>query len=234
MASGTSVTRVVTGDVIQVRTGVVQGIGPQGPTGPQGPQGQDGPQGTQGIPGPMGQIDNYLTYCTSFGNAQNVASNTPTLLTMPTVVRDDAGLVSTTTALVLPIGVWAIQMSTTYTKPSAQNAGGWRRLEILYNGAVWDIVSHNAIPDVDTCMMCRSVISATTAGLAVNFRATHSDTVAISTQTKFFASKLGPGAQGPAGPQGVAGPVGQTGPTGPIGPAGTIVNNNTTYANIGG
>jgi hypothetical protein len=234
MASGTSVTRIVTGDVIQVRTGVIQGIGPQGPTGPQGSIGLTGPQGVQGVPGPMGQIDDFMTYAHSYGNAQNVASNTPTLLTMPTVVRDDAGVLVTTTALALPIGVWYIQVSTQWTKPSTQNAGGWRKLEILYNAAVWDAVSQNAVPDTDTFGACRSLIPVTTPGLFVNFQATQSDSVAISTQSKFYATQLGPGAQGGPGPQGPAGPVGQTGPTGPIGPAGTLVTNTTTFANIGG
>lgn len=234
MSSGTSVTRIVSGDVIQVRTGVVQGIGPEGPTGPQGPQGLDGPAGPQGVPGPMGQIDDYFTYAHSIGNALSIAANTPTLANMNTVVRDDPGLVATLTTVLLPIGTWYLQASVTFVKPSAQNGGGWRKIDVVYDSSVWDTEIQNAIADTDTTFACRTMIPATTEGLSVNFRLTHSDTVAVSTISKFFITKLGPGAEGPAGPTGPSGPVGPTGPTGPLGPAGTLVDNNTTFENIGG
>lgn len=234
MATGTSVTRIVSGDVIQVRTGVIQGIGPEGPTGPQGPQGLDGPQGVQGVPGPMGTIEDYMTYAHSVGNPQAIAANTPTLLNMNTVVRDDPGLISTLTAVVLPIGVWSIQISTTFVKPAQQNAGGYRKVDIVYDSTVWDTATQNAIPDIDMTFSCRTIIPALVDGLVVNFQATHTDTVAISTVSKFFITKHGPGPQGPAGPTGASGPVGPTGPTGPIGPAGTIVDNTTTFETMGG
>ena len=51
-----NVIRMVNGGTIQVRTGVMAGVGPQGQRGLIGPPGIDGPQGPDGPEGPIGQI----------------------------------------------------------------------------------------------------------------------------------------------------------------------------------
>jgi len=229
-----TVARLTSGDQIQIRTGVLQGIGPQGPVGPVGPEGQTGPQGTQGVPGPMGQIDDLVTKATNVGAAQSVGSNTPTLVNMSTVIRDDAQLVSSLTTLTLPIGNWYIQASVNFNKPSAQAGAGRRRVSVNWDGVEQDAQSQNALTDYDTEISFTTVVVATSEARPTQIYVTHNDAVALAVSTKVTVTKLGPGAQGPAGPQGPAGGVGQQGPTGPQGVPGTLVSNSTTFEQIGG
>ena len=56
-----NVIRLNNGGSIQVRTGVLQGVGPVGPPGVAGPQGPEGVPGPQGETGPVGAIMQYLT-----------------------------------------------------------------------------------------------------------------------------------------------------------------------------
>lgn len=229
-----TVARLTSGDVIQVRTGVLQGIGPQGPVGPVGPAGPEGEQGSQGVPGPMGAIDDLVTQANTTGASQPVASNTPTAVNFTTVIRDDAGLVSSLTTLTLPAGNWYVQISANFAKPGSQAASGRRRIAINWDGVEQDAQSHNAIPDADTEMAFRSLIVATSEGRPCQIFLSHSDVVAIAVVSKVVVTKMGPGAQGPAGPIGPGGPVGQQGPVGPQGLPGTLVSNSTTFEQIGG
>lgn len=229
-----TVARLTSGDVIQIRTGVLQGIGPQGPVGPVGPEGQTGPQGTQGVPGPMGQVDDLVTSAHTVGSSQPVASNTPTMVNMTTVVRDDAGLVTSLTTLTLPIGNWYIQANVNFNKPSAAAGSGRRRVSVNWDGVEQAAQSQQALPDFDTELSFDSVIVATSEARPAVIYVSHSDSVAIPVVSKVVVTKLGPGAQGAAGPVGPSGPVGQTGPMGPQGVAGTLVSNNTTFEQIGG
>ena len=229
-----TVARLTSGDIIQVRTGVLQGIGPQGPVGPVGPQGEDGPQGSQGVPGPMGQIDDLVTQATSYGSSQPVASNTPTALNMVTTIRDDAGLITGLTQLTLPAGNWYVQASVCFEKPSAAAGSGRRRISVNYDGVEYDAIANNALADWNTELALRTLIVAPAAGRVATFYATQNDSVAIAVWGRFWVTKLGPGARGPAGDPGPTGPVGQQGPTGPQGVPGTLVSNSTTFEQIGG
>ena len=74
-----NVIRLVNGGSIQVRTGVIQGVGPQGPRGVQGNQGIDGDQGPQGEPGPIGQIL-QLQGRTRVATSNVIALNTDTVV----------------------------------------------------------------------------------------------------------------------------------------------------------
>src|SRR5215831_14946849 len=84
----TNVIRLVNGGSIQVRTGVLQGIGPQGPRGVAGPQGIDGLQGPQGEVGPMGQIL-QLSGLTKVSINNTLAAATDTTISFGTVSYDD-------------------------------------------------------------------------------------------------------------------------------------------------
>lgn len=74
-----NVVRLVNGGSIQVRTGVIQGIGPQGPRGVAGETGSQGEQGPTGDPGPMGQIL-QLSGTTKVANSNPIAANTDTAI----------------------------------------------------------------------------------------------------------------------------------------------------------
>ena len=96
-----NVVRLVNGGSIQVRTGVLQGIGPIGPRGVAGPQGMDGPQGSQGEQGPIGQILQQQSQ-TIVGSNNPIVANTDTLISFGSVQYDDASCMITSTNVVLP------------------------------------------------------------------------------------------------------------------------------------
>jgi len=74
-----NVVKLVNGGAIQVRTGVIQGIGPVGPRGAVGPQGQQGEQGPVGETGPLGQIL-AVQGRTLITDSQALAANTDTVI----------------------------------------------------------------------------------------------------------------------------------------------------------
>jgi hypothetical protein len=182
----------------------------------------------------MGQIDDLVTKASTVGASQPVASNTPTMVNFTTVIRDDAGLVSSLTTLTLPIGNWYIKANINFNKPSAAAGSGRRRVSVQWDGVEQDGQSQNALADFDTEVNFSTVVVATSEARPCVLYVSHSDTVAISVVSKVTVTKLGPGAQGPAGAAGPNGPVGQTGPTGPQGVPGTLVSNSTTFEQIGG
>src|SRR3954464_13278331 len=83
-----NVIRLVNGGTLQVRTGVIQGIGPQGPRGSVGAEGQQGDQGPVGETGPMGQII-QIQGRSMVNSANPLAANTDTAITFGSVTYDD-------------------------------------------------------------------------------------------------------------------------------------------------
>lgn len=229
-----NIVRLSSGDTIQIRTGVLQGIGPSGPTGGAGPAGVQGEVGPQGPPGPTGAIADTYTKATGVGTPQSIATVTETLVSFGTVVHDDGSLAASTTNFAIPIGVHLVRAQVLFTKPSSTNAAGHRRVSIYYDGVEVDKVSHNAVPTYDTAFSVTALIAAVSAGKILTVKVFHSDTVSISTVGTITLNRIGAGAVGDDGPVGPDGAIGPTGPTGPIGPAGTLIANTTTIANIGG
>lgn len=232
--SSAQVVRVSGGDTIQIREGVLSGIGPQGPTGPSGPKGLTGDPGPQGVPGPTGQVNDFYSLANNKGNPVAVGSNTDTIMSFPTVVADQPSLVASLTNFVLPTGLWMVNARLVFAKPSSASASGWRRTSVFYDGTEWDAETRVALTDTDTYTGLHSLVPVTAAGRVLQVHCLHSDVVALSVIAKITITRIGPGAQGLPGPQGDQGPVGQTGPPGPQGPPGSLVNNTTTFAAIGG
>ena len=92
-----NVVRLNNGGVIQVRTGVLQGIGPIGPRGLVGPAGPQGETGPQGDTGPMGGISQYLSKA-KVSATTGLAPDVNTLLAFSTVVVDELSAFKTSTA----------------------------------------------------------------------------------------------------------------------------------------
>src|SRR5262245_66181364 len=84
----TNAVRLVNGGSIQVRTGLIQGIGPQGPMGLTGADGPQGPQGPQGDPGPGGTVTQLQARC-SISTTNPLAAPTHTQLPFRPVAYDD-------------------------------------------------------------------------------------------------------------------------------------------------
>jgi hypothetical protein len=222
-----NVVRLVNGGSIQVRTGVMQGIGPQGPAGPAGPQGIQGEQGPVGDVGPMGQILQSMGRSTVAAGFP-VAANTDTTVAFGSVSYDDLSCFTSTTNITL-------------TTPGDYNLSVWVRFDDAAAGLreIWLTVAG--------ATLARSSRSSTPGqpffcDLAHPYRAVGGDVVNVwarSTQ----ASNIGQGAvsvnrigSGPAGPVGPVGPQGVQGAVGPAGPQGAggnaATSGFTTYTQL--
>jgi len=236
-----SVTRLESGGTLQIRTGVVQGIGPQGPTGATGERGETGPQGPQGIPGPTGGVEEISSLFTA--GAQPIATTTVTsswpaafsVVQFNTVVRDENSAQSSTSNYVLTAGSdFYVAARIRFYKQSGTGATGFRAIQCTYGGQeIWAEVI-NAASLVDTVMTMNFAVRSTSISDVLNINVAHNEPATINVAGQLWINRIGPGAQGDQGLQGIQGPVGPTGPTGPIGPAGSLVDNSTSISDIGG
>jgi len=228
-----TITRLRSGDQIQIRTGAVQGIGPQGPSGPTGGSGPEGPAGPQGAKGDTGFVSESAVLATSGGSPQSVAASTNTLVNFPTVVVDEMSAKQSDTNFRPGAGRYFVTAYVNFSKGTAVT--GARIIRILQNGAV---VWANTLPNTATSTLTASELSVAgglvlAANDIITVQVWHNDSVSLSLNpARLFISRTGPGPQGPEGPQGPQGPVGATGAAGAQGPAGTVGNNNTTFAQI--
>ena len=236
-----SVMRLESGGMVQIRTGVIQGIGPQGPPGATGERGETGPAGPQGIPGPTGGVEEFsgLFVATSQPIATStITSNYPTTWTAvayPTVTRDELDLQQSTTNYFLPAGAdYNIMARIRFVKQSATNATGYRGIQLVYNSVnVWDeIVS--AVSLTDTIVTLRAGVRSIVGTDVLQVKVSHNEPATINVTGTLWINRTGPGIQGPQGLQGIQGPQGEDGPQGPIGPEGSLVTSTTTIADIGG
>jgi len=220
-----NVVRLTNGGTIQVRTGVLQGIGPQGERGYTGPQGQQGEQGQTGETGPMGAI---LQMAARVNVATNnpIAANTDTLMAFGSVSYDDLSCATSSSNFTLNLGdhllslwlrfddaavgsreVWFSVAGTTLARASRASVAGmpfYVDLAFPYRAAAGDVVSVFARSSVATAVSMGSM-NVTRVGSGP------------------------PGAQGPVGPQGA---VGATGAAGPAGPPGTANSGFVKYGDM--
>lgn len=217
-----NVVRLVNGGAIQVRTGVIQGIGPQGPRGVSGAQGLQGEQGPVGEPGPMGQILQMQGH-TSVGTMNPIAANTDTIISFGQVGYDDLSCFSTIANILLSAaGDYLFCCSLCFNDAAA----GYR--EVWFSSTTTGTfarTTRNATATtatgtwVDLTMPYRS----NGGGEIINVLARSG--VATGVGNGFLTvTRVGsgpPGPVGPAGPQGAAGAAGAQGPAGPPGSANT-------------
>lgn len=236
------VIKVASGETIQVRTGVLQGIGPIGPTGPTGPQGPQGMQGPQGEKGEMGQI-NQLNTEAKILTPFNVGIDTLTTATFDSVIRDELTMYvsSATFKAPSPMDVF-FQVWIAFAAPT-DRSDSYRHVELFSsNQGVFAAATELAYPttvagsqaaadDVAVNITLTGTIRMTT-NETVNVRVKHGDSMSVSVNAGRIAMyRVGSGPMGATGPNGATGPQGPQGPTGPQGPAG---NSGTGYATYGG
>lgn len=227
-----SVVRVGNGGTIQVRTGVVAGIGPQGPTGPTGPQGLDGPAGPQGERGETGYVSEAATIA-RLTVAQPVATSVQTLVTFDTVEVDELSSVKSTTNFSPGPGTYYVSAYVLFSKSVA--AVNSRVVAITLNGT--DIASSQGNArggtQTDVSVSLSTGVRTLSSGDIIAVRAWHNDSASIPiAAARIFITRTGPGPKGDKGDAGDVGGVGPIGPQGPQGPAGTNFPRNTTFADI--
>jgi hypothetical protein len=224
-----SVRRLGSGETIQIRTGVIQGIGPQGPRGSVGEKGDKGDQGNQGIPGPTGYVDESATEATGFGTVNH---NTTAIAAFQTVATDEALIVASATSFTLNVGGWQGTAWIRFAKRSGITGAGSRRVEALLGGTVVAATTIAAAPDHDSDVTLAFTVKPTV-GSTLQIRLFHTEGASLDYTSRIWISRIGAGIQGPEGPEG---PIGQgiQGIQGPQGPPGSLVDNSTTFADIGG
>jgi hypothetical protein len=228
----TSAIRLNNGGVIEVRTGVLQGIGPAGPRGLMGLTGPEGPQGTQGDTGPQGAITQYLSKA-SVSAPNTVTADTDTLVAFGSVAYDDLSICASSTNFT------AVQdgdyLYNVWAKFSLGTNAGDSIRRLWLNSATQGILVQSATTAVadDASYVHLSWVHRQLAAETVTVRCRHSDDVSVSlSDGAITICRVGSGPQGAVGPTGATGPVGPTGPTGPQGPAGSSGAGYATFGDL--
>lgn len=228
--------KLINGGTIQVRTGVLAGIGPMGPRGPiglKGDQGPTGPVGEQGIQGQILQIAARAVLTT----AQTCAPGVDLPIAFTNVAYDDMGVfISSTNMQFLDAGDYQIAG---YLVFAAGSGGGRRNLKLRSIAAgtgtqsiVWEASgSGTASQEVAVELHCNYRIQ--TAGEQMQLLAQSRDTVNVDVVRGYLTvTRIGSGPVGPEGPQGPAGPQGVQGVQGAKGDPGNASSGFSTYGAI--
>lgn len=219
-----NVVRLVNGGTVQVRTGVIQGIGPQGPRGVAGPQGVDGAQGPVGDTGAMGQIL-ALQGRTNVATNNPVPANTDVTMAFGSVTYDDLSCFTSSANITLTAaGDYMLSSWLRFDDAAA----GSREIWFATGGVTIARASRASVVGmpfyVDLAFPYRAA-----GGQVLNVLARSSVATAISLGA-LTVTRVGsgpPGVQGPVGPQGPIGPngaAGLPGATGAPGPGYTTYN----------
>jgi hypothetical protein len=219
-----NVVRLVNGGQIQVRTGVIQGIGPQGPRGVAGPQGMQGEMGPIGPVGPIGQIL-QLSGRTDISTSNTATAGSDVLVAFGSVAYDDGSwFTSTTNCTLREQGDYMINVFVRFDDAAAGLRDLW-----LQTGAT--VIAHNTLyAEAPGQYFLHVSFPIRTLGGDIITTHARSSTASAIAQGSFAVTRMGSGPPGPQGPQGERGPVGATGVEGPMGPVGPASAGFPTYA----
>lgn len=229
-----NVVRLVNGGTIQVRTGVLQGIGPQGPTGPVGPAGPEGPLGLTGPAGPMGQILQVQSRM-NVSSSTTVTADTDTLVAFATVGYDDLSCATSSTNFTLAdIGDYLVTAYVKFDAPG--DAGDGSRSIWIWNNTTSETIARNgclAVADDVTYLSVSCPLRTLTNNNVIQIKVRSGDNLSVGiNQGAVTLTRIGSGPQGATGPQGPQGPTGPQGATGPQGPDGNANSGFATYADL--
>jgi hypothetical protein len=222
----TNVVRLVNGGAIQVRTGVIQGIGPQGPRGVAGPQGVDGPAGPQGEQGDIGQILQMQGKAT-VGGTNTLSANTDTTIAFGSVTYDDLScFTSSSNITLIASGDYLLSTWLRFTDATASIREVW----FVQGANILARSSRQSVAGSDFYVNLSFPYRAT-AGQVINVVA-RTGTATTITLGAVTVTRIGSGPPGPAGPTGPQGAQGNTGATGATGATGSAGSGFATYADI--
>ena len=233
-----NVVKLSNGGTIQVRTGVLQGIGPVGPPGPMGPPGPQGLQGATGSVGPMGAIEDYATKALVGAPAVPVGPDTDTLVAFSDPKYDDLDAYASATNFVIKTeGDYLFNVWVRFDVP-ANPSDDVRELWLKSNlQGILMRDTRNATagtPDVPYYMAItwgdRFV-----QGDTIQVYARSGDDLSVGISAGAISiQRVGAGLLGPVGPTGPVGPVGPAGPQGPAGPPGAAGTGYLSYDELNG
>jgi hypothetical protein len=193
--------------------------------------GKQGEQGAQGVPGPTGYVDESSTEVTASSGSVN--HNAASIASFPTVVTDEAAIVSSATTLSLYPGGWQGTAWIRFVKRAGINGTGSRKVEAVLASTVIAALTVAASPDTDTDVTLAFTVNPVIQS-SLQIRITQTDGAALSYSGRLWVVRIGAGIQGPIGPAGPLGNTGAVGPQGPQGPAGGVMPSSTTFADLGG
>lgn len=223
--------RLNNGATVQLRVGVLQGIGPIGPRGLQGVQGEQGEQGVQGETGPTGGIINYMGR-SHVGTSNSMAASTDVNLSFDALDFDDFSAYTATTWTLTSPGDYAISAFVDWT-PNGTAAGA-RNLWLVIAGTAYArqttaAVASSSIHTYQNINWPIRITGSTT--VRVYARSTDTATVSIAAGAVSI-NRIGSGSPGPVGPQGAQGAVGASGPQGPQGIPGNSSSGYTRFDDL--
>lgn len=229
-----NIVRLVSGGTVQVRTGVLQGIGPQGPRGLTGPQGVEGPQGPQGEVGPMGGILAVGSFFT-VASTQSIGISADTLISFANVDHDDINAhTSSTLFTLIDAGDYMFNVWVRFDAPAGASAGARHLILNRYsNGNT--VLAQNTGNGSTTGPTYVNISFPVRAIANETFRVlvNQGDDESVGVSAGGLAiNRIGSGAQGLVGPAGPQGPTGVTGPAGPTGPPGVGGGPYSTYGSL--
>jgi hypothetical protein len=206
--------KLVNGGTIQVRTGVIQGIGPVGPRGAVGETGPQGDQGPVGEVGPIGQIMQYGA-AANVTTSNPVAAATDTVISFGSVDYDQFNAFTSLSNITLTSG-GDFMLSAWLRFDDA--AAGLRDIWFLSGSTILARSSRTSTAGAQFYCDLTTVVRAT-AGQVVNVLARSNAATAIAAG-RLSIEQVGSGPQGIQGVQGIQGPVGPTGAKGDTGATG--------------
>lgn len=223
-----NVVRLVSGGSIQVRTGVIQGIGPIGPTGSQGNQGIQGEPGIQGEVGPPGSVLKQSAL-TQVATTNPIGVDTDTVIAFGSSPYDQLDAFTST-------------INCTLTEPGDYLLSVWLRFDAAADSLreAWFLT--------DSTIIARSSRMSGGGGpfyldLTTIFRAAGGEVVNVIVRSgaatavssgggNWTCTRVGSGPPGPIGPKGDKGDIGLVGPAGPKGDDGDANSGFSTYAEM--
>lgn len=226
-----NVVRLVNGGVIQVRTGVIQGIGPQGPRGVSGEQGIQGPAGPTGESGPMGQILQYQGR-TDVNTSNPLSANTDTVISFGLVKYDDLScFVSISNISLIAAGDYYFSVWLCFADAAAGVREVWLRSATAASTFARNTVNAAATTPAGTFVNLTMPYRSVGGGEIVNVLARSATATGVGSGS-LTVTRVGSGPAGPVGPAGPQGQAGAVGPQGAAGPAGTANNGFAKYSDM--
>jgi hypothetical protein len=226
-----SIIKLTNGGTIQVRTGVLAGVGPQGARGPVGPQGPIGDVGPQGVQGEMGQILEQMSQATITSSTALTAATEANVAFQTSAYDDLSCFASVTNIQLRDLTDYQFNIWVEFAAPSTA-ASGIRKLRLVSvaNGTLCTV---QVPPVVDDSTVLQIIWPYRNTALddIVTVKATSTQACNVTTG-KIAVNRIGSGPRGATGPQGPQGLQGVTGATGPQGPAGNANSGFTTYADL--
>lgn len=228
MVSGTTVTRLPNGGSVQVKSGILRGVGPQGPLGPQGLTGPAGPIGPQGPAGVINDLQTFLTDSsavpTGGGEWTDVAILQPDGARNDLLVPTADGYNIQFTQTGSYIGVLVTRFEPAIIADDVDTSTGTRavRLVDLAGHQFGDAYCSLAAATTEPTILIMPVVLSPDPSKSYKLQAMSDDTLGVNlTYRSLTIVRIGAGPAGSVGPRGPLGLTGAQGPQGATGNAGT-------------